>query len=275
MFKTLKKGDVIAEKLPRNKYGCMIVIDGYDKKEKSVLVVISTYLKDVPPTLDDEDIYNLKKHERFWKFDQEHGAEEFAQEDDMYTIVGNIDTSFVKPSTYPSFGLLSASEIYYDWFRETYPEEFQKEMDEETARYEAKKASIVYEYMNEDQFWEMLNKLIKRKLDIEKAIKKLAKYSEQEIIMFNNTLAEVLSKSIEIDAMMDGEIDDNMSSDLLLYSRCFVVVQGEADYYEMIEEGVLDMSDEDESYEELLELVDEALERKGIEIDYDKLREIM
>ncbi|WP_414049725.1 DUF4240 domain-containing protein [Macrococcus animalis] len=275
MFKTLKKGDVIAEKLPRNKYGCMIVIDGYDKKEKSVLVVISTYLKNVPPTLDDEDIYNLKKHERFWKFDQEHGAEEFAQEDDMYTIVGNIDTSFVKPSTYPSFGLLSASEIYYDWFRETYPEEFQKEMDEETARYEAKKASIVYEYMNEDQFWEMLNKLIKRKLDIEKAIKKLAKYSEQEIIMFNNTLAEVLSKSIEIDAMMDGEIDDNMSSDLLLYSRCFVVVQGEADYYEMIEEGVLDMSDEDESYEELLELVDEALERKGIEIDYDKLREIM
>ncbi|WP_414055000.1 DUF4240 domain-containing protein [Macrococcus equi] len=147
--------------------------------------------------------------------------------------------------------------------------------EKEKMQFDEKMESNIYEYMDEDQFWNILNKLFIRELDIENAIKKLSKFTELEIYMFNNTLAEVLSKSLEIDAMMDGEIDDNMSSDLFLYARCFVVVQGEEEYYEMIDEGVLDMSDDDESYEELLELCDDALELKGIEIDYDKLREIL
>lgn len=275
MFKSLKKGDVIAEKLPKNKYGCMIVLEGYDIEEKSVIVAMSTYLKEIPPSLNDKDVYQIKKHDRFWKFDATYGAESFAQSDEMYTLIGNIDTDFIKPTSYPGFGLLSSVEIYYEWFRNTHPDEFQKQMDEEQKQFEAKRESIVYEYMDEDEFWKVLNKLFKRRLDIEKAIKKLSKYKEQEIIEFNNTLAEVLSKSIEIDAMIDDEIDDNMSSDLFLYARCFVIVQGKNEYYEMIENGLLDMSDEDESYEELLELVDEALLRKGLEVDYDKLREIL
>lgn len=111
-------------------------------------------------------------------------------------------------------------------------------------------------------------------LDIDYAADKLSERSEDEIIRFHNTLAEITERLQDI-KIFDADGSLLNSSDAELYVKCFIVANGKAFYNEILADAEFDASDETDEFEDLLDLTEDTMNLKGLEIDYNKLREMV
>ncbi|RIM19231.1 hypothetical protein, partial [Staphylococcus chromogenes] len=94
-------------------------------------------------------------------------------------------------------------------------------------------------------------------------------------IEFNNTLANMIENLFVLkvyDPLVEN--DDYLSEDAILYTKGYVFSRGELYYKKVLESGILDLSDDNHSFEELLYVAEEALELRGVQIDYDKMKNI-
>ncbi|WP_414045348.1 DUF4240 domain-containing protein [Macrococcus equi] len=64
------------------------------------------------------------------------------------------------------------------------------------------------------------------------------------------------------------------SDDAFLYTRCFIVAQGYEYYYEVLDEGVIEEDLVEDSFEELLEITEEALNKSKSVYNHSELLEI-
>ncbi|WJP96780.1 hypothetical protein [Macrococcus bovicus] len=55
-----------------------------------------------------------------------------------------------------------------------------------------------YEYLDEEQFWDIMNDCFPEELDIDYAADKLSERSEDEIFRFHNTSAELIKRLQDI-----------------------------------------------------------------------------
>ncbi|PTG04344.1 hypothetical protein BU656_11615, partial [Staphylococcus chromogenes] len=103
----------------------------------------------------------------------------------------------------------------------------------------------------------------------------LIQLNENHIIEFNNTLANMIENLFVLkvyDPLVEN--DDYLSEDAILYTKGYVFSRGELYYKKVLESGILDLSDDNHSFEELLYVAEEALELRGVQIDYDKMKNI-
>ncbi len=95
------------------------------------------------------------------------------------------------------------------------------------------------------------------------------------IIGFRNTFAEIIDRLSKL-KVYDPSVShkDYLSADIILYAKCYVIAQGRTYCEKVYSSGILDLSDDRHDFEELLYVAEEALELRGVQIDYDKLREV-
>lgn len=116
----------------------------------------------------------------------------------------------------------------------------------------------------------MIDHLFPDELDEQYAIKKLTKYPREEIISFHKTLA----KHLEVLEKLPLKNNKYNSDDAFLYTRCFIIAQGLEYYNETLEDGFIEEDLVEDSFEELLEITEEALERANYSYDYQELLEL-
>lgn len=131
-----------------------------------------------------------------------------------------------------------------------------------------------YKYLDEKQFWDIMDVCFSEELDIDYAAEKLSEQSEDEIIGFHNTLAEIIERLQDI-RIYDADGSLLNSSDAELYVKCFIVANGQAFYNEILADAEFDASDEADEFEDLLDLTEDTLNLKGLAVDYHQLREIV
>jgi Protein of unknown function (DUF4240) len=132
--------------------------------------------------------------------------------------------------------------------------------------------------MDENEFWKIID-MFDWKYEgnddkvLKKAINYLSKKSNEEIFAFEDILSELLYNLDGIEYARnigeDAYVDENtyFSVDSFLYSRCVVVANGRALYYEMLNNP--DDMPEDVEFESLLYIAREAYEKKNDEeFDY-------
>ena len=131
--------------------------------------------------------------------------------------------------------------------------------------------------MNENEFWKIIDMFEWKHAGdddkvLEKAIKYLAKKSDEDIYRFDDILSKMLfdldgkeyAKNIGKSAYINE--DTYFSPDIFLYSRCVVVATGREFYYEVLNNPK--SMPEDTDFEALLYIVEEAFELKNDE-EYD------
>ncbi|MCS4485939.1 DUF4240 domain-containing protein [Staphylococcus americanisciuri] len=273
MIEGLNIGDVIVEELPEGYYGCMVVLE-VDKKGKECLVMISKYFSLSYPSLEDPEIMESAVDKSGTRdIDYHSWGGHFQQSEKKYRIIGNLDVRGIIPINSPFYGVLTTMSLYYEWLSQERPEEFEKMIQEEEHGH--LHPPEYYKYMEEGVFWSIIDKYLKGKDTTEFLVKKLSKLKKKEIIEFHNTFADRVNNLSKLKVYDPSVSYENyLSEDTILYTKCYVIAQGRIYYDKVLSSGTLDLSDDRHDFEELLYVTEEALELRGVQIDYDKLREV-
>ncbi|MEM6320688.1 MAG: DUF4240 domain-containing protein, partial [Bacteroidota bacterium] len=98
--------------------------------------------------------------------------------------------------------------------------------------------------MTEATFWEIIHTLAWEKMGDNKAVLKpaieqLALYPKTAITVFHDILSEKLYLLDRKIFANNSSIEKNISADLFLYARCFVVASGKALYYQILNNATL------------------------------------
>lgn len=266
-FKKLKAGDVLVERLPHGLFTCLVIIKTL---KNSKLYYVADYLDTSIPNINDKRLKKIYPTKNPFSEFAISWAEEYHDSSIDFEYIGNIELDFYIPKNNEHF-LMNAREPYWDWLEINKPELFQKEKniyfeDEEVTDYECNDLT----FLDEVLFWEMIAQLFPEELDEQYAIKKLIKYSREEIISFHNTLA----KHLEILDKLPLKNNKYNSDDAFLYTRCFIIAQGLEYYNEVLEDGYIEEDLVEDSFEELLEITEEALQRANYNYDYKELLEL-
>ncbi|MCH4985785.1 DUF4240 domain-containing protein [Macrococcoides goetzii] len=268
----LKIGDVILESLPDSFYGCMIVLE-VDYEENSALVMISKYFSKEIPTLENPLLMKAALNKVITrKMDYQSRGDKFQQNSNLYKVIGNLDVSHIKINDMILYENLSTISLYYEWLEK-----------HDNSRYKEKIALLQtleknkseYIFMALPLFWKIIEEYLANYDSSKLLIKKLSELKKDEIIQFHNTLANMI-ENLSVLKVYDPlvENDDYLSEDAILYTKCYVVSRGELYYKKILESGILDLSDDNHDFEKLLYAAEEALELRGVLIDYDKMKNI-
>ncbi len=183
--------------------------------------------------------------------------------------------SNIKPINSPFYETLTSMTNYYEWLANMHPEEFEKVLNDQEDIYESSNlGEQKVSFMKEDYFWDIIGKYLDED-NTQSLIKYLIQLNENHIIEFNNTLANMIENLFVLkvyDPLVEN--DDYLSEDAILYTKGYVFSRGELYYKKVLESGILDLSDDNHSFEELLYVAEEALELRGVQIDYDKMKNI-
>ncbi len=183
--------------------------------------------------------------------------------------------SNIKPINSPFYETLTSMTNYYEWLANMHPEEFEKVLNDQEDIYESSNlGEQKVSFMKEDYFWDIIGKYLDED-NTQSLIKYLIQLNENHIIEFHNTLANMIENLFVLkvyDPLVEN--DDYLSEDAILYTKGYVFSRGELYYKKVLESGILDLSDDNHSFEELLYVAEEALELRGVQIDYDKMKNI-
>ncbi|MGG0179147.1 DUF4240 domain-containing protein [Gottfriedia acidiceleris] len=281
--KGIELGDIYACELPDGRYGTIKVIN---RIEKSYLIFISKYLDIKLPTLENNEINEILRSNRFSYENQEAllWTDGKMHKDMMYignSSVSDYEKGLVCSSYIGKWHPSIANPVYYEWRwfhdRENYEREILEEQIKEREEF-LNKPQKPKKMMNDDTFWSIISlfELENAKHDEEilcPAIEKLSKTSVKDIKQFEENLAYKLylldtkehAKNIGENSFSEDE--PNFSPDLFLYSRCFVVAKGQ-EFYELVLNNPQKMT-KNNSFEPLLSLAPEAYsKRMGKEFEY-------
>jgi len=266
-FKKLKSGDVLAEKLPYGLYSCVVIVKSI---EKSKLFYTANYIDSCKPSINDSRLKEIYITKDQFKELSISWADDYHDSSIDFEYIGNIKIDFEIPKCNSMF-MMNARDPFWDWMEENMPEEIENEKDKyfeeaEESDYECNDLTFI----DEEIFWGMIAQLFPEELDEQYAIKKLTKYSREEIISFHNTLA----KHLEILDKLPLKNNKYNSDDAFLYTRCFIIAQGLEYYNEVLEDGYIEEDLVEDSFEELLEITEEALQRANYNYDYKELLEL-
>ncbi|WP_414053774.1 DUF4240 domain-containing protein [Macrococcus equi] len=274
-FKKLKSGDVLAEKLPFGLYTCLVIVKTI---ENSKLYYVADYIDTTIPNINDPRLKKVHHTKYAFSGIAMYWAEEFHDSSIDFEYIGNINIDFEVPKCNSSF-LMNAREPYWSWLEKNIPEKFEEERNKffEYDLNEEKKEKLIktkrikkLNYLDDKLFWKMIDVLFPEELDEQYAIKKLIKYSREEIISFHNTLA----KHLEVLDKLPLKNNKYNSDDAFLYTRCFIIAQGLEYYNEVLEDGYIEENLIEDSFVELLEVTEEALQRANYNYDYKELLEL-
>lgn len=276
-FRDLKVGDVLAEKLPFGLYTCLVVIKTIDN---SKLYYVADYIDTSKPNLNDPRLRKLHHTKFAFSGIAMYWAEEYHDASIDFEYLGNIEIDFDVPKCNSSF-VMNAREPFWSWLEINIPDKFEEERDNffEVDSNETKGKKVTknttnkskeFKLLDDKLFWKMVEHLFPEELDDEYAIKKLIKYSREEIISFHNTLA----KHLEVLDKLPLKNNKYNSDDAFLYTRCFIIAQGLEYYNEVLEDGYIEEDLVEDSFEELLEITEEALQRANYNYDYKELLEL-
>ncbi|UTH15077.1 DUF4240 domain-containing protein [Macrococcus epidermidis] len=264
-FDKLKTGDVIVEKLPFDLYSCVVIVKSIGN---SKLFYSANYIDSCKPSISDprlKEIYITKDH---FKELSINWADDYHGNSLDFEYIGNIKIDSEIPKCNSLF-LLNARDPFWDWMEENMPEKIEEEKDKFYGIDDEIEINNKMQ-MDDTKFWKMIDHLFPDELDEQYAIKKLTKYPREEIIAFHNTLG----KHLEVLEKLPLKNNKYNSDDAFLYTRCFIIAQGLEYYNETLEDRFIEEDLVEDSFEELLEITEEALERANYSYDYQELLEL-
>ena len=280
--RTVQVGDIFATPLPMNKYGAVKVMNIIDR---SYLLGITSYIGEQIPTIKSKGIHHilitesiadgLKKPLFEWvdgKLPKE------------LIFIGNIALTAneigVESNIFAGkWSKGCALGVYYEWRRQTDPEGFALEIQEEDEALALKNSIQKPKKMMDDQvFWGIISLLDWSKEDeeaiVEAAIKELSTFTAWQIRHFEETLSyKLFLLDTEEHAREMGEDcfapqDQHFSPDLFLYARCAVVARGKEVFEDVLSNPSKMLKDTE--FETLLSLSSEAYYLKmGKEFEYE------
>ncbi|TDM42357.1 DUF4240 domain-containing protein [Macrococcoides goetzii] len=263
-FDKLKTGDVLVEKLPYGLYTCLVIIKTV---EKSKQYYVADYIDTTLPKLTDTRLKQIYPTKNPFSEFAISWAEEYHDSSIDFEYIGNIEIDFHTPKNNEHF-LMNARDPFWDWMEENMPEKIEEEKDKFYGIDDEIEINNKMQ-MDDTKFWKMIDHLFPDELDEQYAIKKLTKYPREEIIAFHNTLG----KHLEVLEKLPLKNNKYNSDDAFLYTRCFIIAQGLEYYNETLEDGFIEEDLVEDSFEELLEITEEALERANYSYDYQELLE--
>ena len=282
--KSVQVGDLFAAPLPEDKYGAIKIIEIIDN---SYLIQITSYIDKQIPTINSEKVHQALITESIID----------GSEKPLYEWVnGRVPKELIfignTPLTKEEQGIESniyagnwskgcARSVYYKWRRQTDPEgfalEIQQEEEEEAL---ALKNSIPKpkKMLEEKVFWGIISLLDWSKQSeeeiIEPAVIKLATFTVWKIRQFEESLSyklfllDTLEHAKEMGEYCFSQQNQYFSPDLFLYARCAIVARGKEVFEDVLSNPLKMLKDTE--FEILLSLSSEAYYvKKGKEFEYE------
>ncbi|MFF3025423.1 DUF4240 domain-containing protein [Gottfriedia sp. NPDC057948] len=281
--KGIELGDIYACELPDRRYGTIKVIN---RIEKSYLIYISKYIDIKLPTLENKEINEILRSNRFlyeneeallWNDGKMHKDMKYIGNSPVSEYEKGLVSSSYGGKWHPSI----ANPVYYEWRwfhdRENYEREILEEQIKEREEF-LNKPQKPKKMMNDDTFWSIISlfEFENAKHDEEilsPAIEKLSKTSVKDIKQFEENLAcklyllDTKEHAKNIGENSFSEDESYFSPDLFLYIRCLVVAKGQ-EFYELVLNNPKKMT-KNNTFEPLLSLASEAYsKRMGKEFEY-------